>query len=70
MGIGIGVFFIAAGLILALAVGDAVEAVDLVMIGWILAGVGALALAVGLVVNAQRSHHPVEKSVHEDVATD
>lgn len=70
MGIGIGVVFIAVGLILALAVGDAVEGVNLVLIGWILTGVGALAVVIGLIMNAQRSHHRVEKSVHKDVTTD
>jgi uncharacterized sodium:solute symporter family permease YidK len=70
MGIGVGIVFIAVGLILALAVGDAVEGVNLVLIGWILTGVGALALVVGLIMNAQRSHHTVEKSVHKDVTTD
>ena len=70
MGIGIGVVFIAVGLILALAVGDAVEGVNLMLIGWILTGVGALAVVIGLIMNAQRSHHTVEKSVHKDVTTD
>ena len=70
VGIGVGVVFIAVGLILALAVGDGVEGVDLVLIGWILTGVGALALVVGLIMNAQRSHHTVQKSVHKDVTTD
>jgi hypothetical protein len=70
MGIGVGIVFIAVGLILALAVGDAVEGVNLVLIGWILTGVGALALVVGLIMNAQRAHHTVEKSVHKDVTTD
>jgi tellurite resistance protein TehA-like permease len=70
MGIGIGVVFIAVGLILALAVGDAVDGVNLVLVGWILAGVGALALVVGLIMSAQRSRHTVEKSVHKDVTTD
>ncbi len=45
MGYGLGGFLVAVGLILALAVDDAVEGVDLVMVGWILAGVG-LALVV------------------------
>ncbi len=70
MGIGIGIVFIAVGLILALAVGDAVDGVNLGLIGWILTGVGALALVVGLIMNAQRSRHTVEKSVHKDVSAD
>jgi hypothetical protein len=70
MGIGIGVVFIAVGLILALAVGDAVDGVNLGLVGWILAGVGALALVVGLIMNAQRSRRTVETSVHKDVTSD
>ena len=37
MGYGLGVFLVAIGLILALAVQDSIEAIDLTMIGWILA---------------------------------
>ena len=37
MGYGLGVFLLALGLILALAVTDAISGVDLTMIGWILA---------------------------------
>lgn len=44
MGYGIGAFLLALGLILALAVQDAVSGVDLTMVGWILAAVGVLAL--------------------------
>ncbi len=42
MGYGLGVFLIALGLIFALAVQDRIDAIDLTMIGWILAGAGAL----------------------------
>jgi hypothetical protein len=44
MGYGVGVFLLALGLILALAVQDAISGVDLTMVGWILAAVGVLAL--------------------------
>jgi hypothetical protein len=44
MGYGIGVFLLALGLILALAVQDAISGVDLTMVGWILAAVGVIAL--------------------------
>ena len=44
MGYGVGVLLLAVGLILALAVQDSIEGVDLVMTGWILAGVGLLAI--------------------------
>ena len=44
MGYGLGVLLLAIGLILALAVRDSIEAIDLTLIGWILAGVGLLAV--------------------------
>ena len=56
MGIGIGIFLIAAGLILALALPNATDVVDLAMIGWVCVGVGVLGLIIGLILNAQRSN--------------
>ncbi|HWI43471.1 MAG TPA: DUF6458 family protein [Nocardioides sp.] len=44
MGYGFGVFLLALGLILALAVTDAINGVDLTMVGWILAAAGVLCL--------------------------
>jgi len=44
MGYGLGAFLLAVGLILALAVSDQINGVDLTMVGWILAIVGILAL--------------------------
>jgi hypothetical protein len=44
MGYGIGIVMLAVGLILALAVQDTISGVDLTMVGWILAIVGAAAL--------------------------
>ena len=44
MGYGLGAFLLAVGLILALAVTDQFNGVDLTMVGWILALVGLLAL--------------------------
>lgn len=70
MGIGVGVVLLAVGLVLALAVGDSVEGINLPLVGWILAGVGALAIVVALVMNGQRSRHTVEKTVQKDVTTD
>ncbi|MCW2832882.1 MAG: hypothetical protein JWN68_835, partial [Nocardioides sp.] len=46
MGYGLGVFLLAVGLILALAVQDAVEAIDLTMIGWILCLAGLLVIGI------------------------
>ncbi len=45
MGYGLGVFLLAVGLILALAVTDTLANVDLTLIGWILAAAGALVIA-------------------------
>jgi integral membrane sensor domain MASE1 len=60
MGIGIGIFLLAVGLVLSLVFGDSLQSVDLGLIGWILAGVGALAIVVALIMNAQRSHQTIE----------
>lgn len=43
------------GLILALAVADMLSGVDLTMIGWIVAGAGAVWLVLELVMNRPRS---------------
>jgi hypothetical protein len=56
MGIGGGIFLIVVGAILAFAVSDAVEGVDLGMIGYICMAAGVLMLIIALVMNAQRSH--------------
>jgi hypothetical protein len=58
MGYGLGVFFLAVGLILALAVRDNIEEVDLTMVGWILAGVGALAIVVTAMTLNRRKVDP------------
>jgi hypothetical protein len=60
MGVGIGIVLLAVGLVLALAVGGEAAGVDFVLIGWILTGVGALAIIIALVVTAQRSHQTIE----------
>ena len=58
-----GVFLLALGLILALAVQDRIDAIDLTLIGWILAGAGALVIVLtALQLNrsrgsATRGHH-------------
>ncbi len=50
MGIGVSVFLIAVGAILAFAVNVTTSGVDLQAVGWILMGVGAVGLLVALVV--------------------
>ena len=55
MGYGVGVFLLALGLILALAVQDSISGVDLTTVGWILAAVGVLALVLTAVTLNRRS---------------
>lgn len=59
MGIGIGIVLLAVGLILVLGVVDLPAEVDEVLatnaLGWIFLVVGALAIILALVMNAQRS---------------
>ena len=65
MGYGLGVFLVAVGLILALAVQDAIDAVDLRLIGWILAGAGLLVvLLTALQLNSRRRSSAV--TTHSD----
>jgi hypothetical protein len=67
MGYGLGVFLLALGLILALAVRDSIEAIDLTMIGWILAGVGLLAIVVtAMTTMRSRTASSVATTTHAD----
>ena len=65
MGYGLGVFLLALGLILALAVTDAISGVDLTMIGWILALAGVLVIAL-TAVQANRSRRSDRGHPHAD----
>ncbi|NMR20038.1 DUF6458 family protein [Cellulomonas fimi] len=56
MGIGGGIFLIVVGAILAFAVRDSVDAIDLTMIGYICLAVGVLAVIISLVLNQQRTN--------------
>lgn len=66
MGYGFGVFLLAVGLILALAVRDAIEGVDLVMIGWILAAAGAVVLVLTALTLNRRRGGSVHTTRHAD----
>jgi len=67
MGYGLGGFLIALGLILALAVQDSVSGVDLTMVGWILAAVGAVLLAVtAFTLNGGRTRKTEAVTTHPD----
>ena len=48
MSIGVSVFLIAVGAILAFAVTETVRGIDLIVVGWILMGVGGLGLVLSL----------------------
>jgi hypothetical protein len=62
MSFGGSIFLIAVGLVLALAVNVSVSGIDLQMVGWILALVGALGLLLSLVVYRRRRSVVVEPS--------
>ena len=57
---------LAAGLIMALAIADRFESVDLTAAGWIVAGVGLLLMVAGLVTanSARRTEHKVVEDRH------
>lgn len=56
MGLGLGILLLVVGAILSFAVADRIEGVDLVIIGYILMGAGALSLIVGLIMQRQRAN--------------
>ncbi|MBF4766004.1 hypothetical protein ISU07_22945 [Nocardioides islandensis] len=67
MGYGLGVFLLAVGLIFALAVQDSIDAVNLTLVGWILAGCGALVIVlVALQANRTRGSATVATTTHAD----
>jgi uncharacterized protein DUF6458 len=67
MGYGFGIFLLAVGLILALAVQDTINNVDLTMVGWILALVGALLIVLTAVtLNRGRGARTVSTTTHPD----
>jgi uncharacterized protein YacL len=67
MGYGLGVFLLAVGLILALAVQDTISAVDLTMIGWILVLAGVVVIALtALTMNRSRTARTVATTTHAD----
>lgn len=67
MGYGVGIFLLALGLILALAVQDSVSGVDLTTIGWILVAVGVLALALtAITLNRRNAAQVRSTTTHAD----
>lgn len=56
MGIGVGIFLVALGAVLAFAVTDAISGVDLTVVGYILMAAGLAGIVIGLLMNQQRSN--------------
>jgi hypothetical protein len=68
MSIGVGVVLIVIGAILAFAVSASVSGIDLVLIGWILMGAGALVLLLSLLFFLPRSRRARSTAVTTDGA--
>ena len=68
MGIGLGIFLLVVGAILAFAVDYTVAGIDITTIGYILLAGGVLSLLVGLVMHTQRTNTTHRQVVdrHED----
>ena len=66
MGYGFGAFLVVVGLVLALAVTDQVNGVDLTMVGWIMAIVGAVLIAVTAMTWGRRGTRSVATTTHSD----
>ncbi len=67
MGYGFGAFLLVVGLVLALAVTDQISGVDLTMVGWIMALVGAVVIVLTAVtVNRARGTRSVATTTHSD----
>ena len=56
MGIGGGIALIVIGAILSFGISDAVDGINLAVIGYICMGAGVIAIILALVLNAQRSN--------------
>lgn len=67
MGYGFGGFLLAVGLVVALAVTDEVNGVDLTMVGWIMAAVGAGIIALTAITwSSGRRARSVQTVTHPD----
>lgn len=69
MAIGSGIFLIVVGAILAFALDDNVDAVDLGMVGYICMAAGVVAIIISLVVNAQRTNSTHTERIEKHVDT-
>ena len=66
MGYGFGGFLVVVGLVLALAVTDSVNGVDLTMVGWIMTAVGIVMLALTAMTWGRRGVRSVATTTHAD----
>lgn len=67
MGYGFGAFLLVVGLVLALAVTDSINGIDLTMVGWIMALVGVVLIAITAVTwNSGRRARNVQTVTHPD----
>jgi len=67
MGYGLGVTLLAVGLIFALAVQDRIDAINLTLIGWILAGCGVLVIVLtAMQLNRRRGAASTATTTHSD----
>jgi len=67
MGYGFGAFLLVVGLVLALAVTDSVNGVDLTTVGWIMALVGLVVIVLTAVtMNRARGARSVATTTHSD----
>lgn len=67
MGYGVGATLLVVGLILALAVEDRISGINLTMVGWILAAVGALVLILtAFTLNRGRRARSLDTTTHSD----
>jgi RsiW-degrading membrane proteinase PrsW (M82 family) len=64
MSIGVSVFLLAVGGVLAFAVSDRISGIDLTVVGYILMGAGALGIVLAMYFINQRSH-TTHRSVSE-----
>lgn len=69
MAVGSGIFLLVIGAVMAFAINDSVDSVDLAMIGYICMGAGVLAILISLSVNSQRSNTVHTERVEKHVDT-
>lgn len=68
MAIGSGIFLIAVGAILAFALNESVDSINLELVGFILMGAGVIGIIISLILNRQRANttHREVREEHVD----